>query len=191
MYMEPRNRKWIARHDIPKALKPAFGGRREFIQVLKETDKAKAQIEAMELEIKWLWQIDRARKGLPPEPREVAGAWRPRLRSPRLAQVVKGASGDAERREREGYVTEPWSGIWGSQRGRSLTSRATKISGSNSPIGCAWGTGEQAPFLESLGYGGCHGFTKMPSVELRNELQLAGREMQVNALWVMPTEGCG
>ena len=70
MYMEPRNRKWIARHDIPKALKPAFGGRREFIQVLKQTDRAKAQIEATELEIKWLRQIDRARRGLPPEPPE-------------------------------------------------------------------------------------------------------------------------
>ena len=151
MYIEQRHRKWIARHDIPKKLKELFGNRTEFNQILRATDRAKAVIEAKELEIKWLRQIDRARRGLPPEPPEAAPepggrafdhqGWR---------KWVKGAKGDAEHREREQHAIEAIEQFMGLTTWQELEEPGNEDEREQFGQLVALATGDQAPFLESL-----------------------------------------
>lgn len=154
MYIERRHRKFIARHDIPKALRPVFEGRREFNQVLHATARGVAEIEASKLKTDWLVQIDRARRGLPPVPPQTTEAPAPNGERPFDHQgwrkFIRGAKTDAERRDRGDHVIEAIEEYMGLGSWTELEQPGWETEREEFGHLVALATGATMPFLESL-----------------------------------------
>lgn len=81
-YLEKRRRRWYAKLDIPKALRPALGGKPRYVESLKTESLTEAERLAPILVARWKAELDAVRSGSPVPTsgtREKAMAWREAL----------------------------------------------------------------------------------------------------------------
>ncbi|SBV99184.1 Integrase [uncultured Alphaproteobacteria bacterium] len=63
MYLEKRRKRWYAIHEIPEDVRKALGCGKQFFKSLETEDKTMAKRRAALLEVRWLHEIETARKG--------------------------------------------------------------------------------------------------------------------------------
>lgn len=63
MYLEKRRKRWYAIHEIPEDVREALGRGKQFFKSLEVEDKTLAKRRAALLEVRWLSEIEAARKG--------------------------------------------------------------------------------------------------------------------------------
>lgn len=63
MYLEKRRKRWYAIHEIPEDVREALGRGKQFFKGLETDEKPTAKRRAALLEVRWLAQIEAARKG--------------------------------------------------------------------------------------------------------------------------------
>ena len=80
MYLKLRYRQWWACHDIPKNLRDIIGRGARFAQPLNTEDKKTAQRRAAVLEVQWLSEIEKAKKGTRDHIEQDASFWQKTLK---------------------------------------------------------------------------------------------------------------
>lgn len=80
VYLEKRRRRWYAIHEIPEDVRDIIGSGKQFFKGLETEDKAVAKRRAAILEVQWLSEIERARKGTTDHAEQDASFWRKTLR---------------------------------------------------------------------------------------------------------------
>lgn len=88
-YLEKRRRRWYAVLDIPKAQRPAFGGKARFVQSLGTDSLAEADRKVGLVVSGWKAELHAARTGTPranTELRELANDWRDSLSYAKTAE---------------------------------------------------------------------------------------------------------
>lgn len=63
MYLEKRRKRWYAIHEIPEDVRDTLGRGKQFFKSLETEDKVMAKRRAALLEVRWLHEIETARKG--------------------------------------------------------------------------------------------------------------------------------
>ncbi len=75
MYLVKRHQVWWAMHDIPRKLRPAFGGRTRFSENLRTKDADEAKVRGAILLARWRSEINRAQASTPDRIEREAEFW--------------------------------------------------------------------------------------------------------------------
>lgn len=86
MYLEKRRRRWYAIHEIPEDVREIIGQGKQFFQSLETEERKTAERRAVPLKVRWLSEIEQARKGTRDHIDKDAAFWRKVLKEADEAQ---------------------------------------------------------------------------------------------------------